>query len=135
MNIVLISCSAKKQNGKKRAVELYQGSLFKKSYLYAKKIGAERIFILSAKYGLVETEDEIESYDQTLNKMSQKEKMEWAKMVVKELKEKTDFQNDNFIFLAGKNYRENIIPKLNKYDIPMKGLGIGKQLKWLTMQI
>jgi hypothetical protein len=40
------------------------------------------------------------------------------------------------IFLAGKRYREDIIPFLTgkgfSVEVPMEGLGIGSQLSWLN---
>ena len=42
---------------------------------------------------------------------------------------------DEFVFLAGNNYRKFLLPHIKNYKIPMLGLGIGKQLKWLTKRI
>ena len=53
MRIALISCSKEKKNYPCPAHELYSASnLFSLSYQYAKKY-ADKIYILSAKYGLV----------------------------------------------------------------------------------
>jgi hypothetical protein len=32
-------------------------------------------------------------------------------------------------------YRENVVPHLKHYEIPMEGLGLGKQLQWLERQL
>ena len=40
-------------------------------------------------------------------------------------------ENDEFVFLAGDRYRKNLVPHMKNYSVPMKGLGIGKQLKYL----
>jgi len=42
---------------------------------------------------------------------------------------------EEFVFLAGNNYRKFLLPRIKNYKIPMLGLGIGKQLKWLTERI
>jgi hypothetical protein len=46
-----------------------------------------------------------------------------------------DLNTDEFVFLAGNNYRKYLLPSINNYKIPMLGLSIGKQLKWLTEKI
>ena len=42
---------------------------------------------------------------------------------------------DEFVFLDGNNYRKYLLPSINNCKIPMLGLSIGKQLKWLTEKI
>ena len=129
--IVLISCVSEKLKSKSKAKNLYQSTLFKKSLKYAESLNSDYIFILSAKYGLVGLEEEIEPYDKTLNKMPVNEKKEWAKNVLVQLEEVVDLKNDDFIFLAGMNYRKYLVPEIKNYKIPMEGLPIGKQLQWL----
>ena len=51
MRIVLISCVAKKKSTPAKAKDMYVSPLFKGAYSYAHKLGADRIFVLSAKYG------------------------------------------------------------------------------------
>lgn len=133
--IVLISCVSQKLNESAKAKDLYISPLFRKNFSYSESLNPDQIFILSAKYGLVKPDDEISPYDVTLNKMRAKEKKAWAAAVLTQLNELTDFQNDEFIFLAGNNYRRYIIPEIRKYFIPMEGLKIGKQLQWLTQKI
>jgi len=130
MKIALVSCASKKKDIKTNAEDLYISSLFKYNLQYAKKI-ADKVLILSAKYGLLRLDEEIEPYEKTLNKMPLEERKEWARKVISQLKEISNIKKDNFIFLAGKKYRKFILPYLMKYEIPMEGLGIGKQLKFL----
>ena len=130
--VVLISCVSKKLHHKSKAQDLYVSPLFKKNLQYAKSLNADNIFILSAKYGLLRLNEEIEPYDKTLNKMCSNEIKKWANYVLNQLKKSTDLENDEFIFLAGNNYRKFLLPHIKQYNIPMQGLGIGKQLQWLT---
>lgn len=130
--IVLISCVSKKLNHKSKAQDLYISQLFQKNLQYAKSLNPDKIFILSAKYGLLRLNEEIEPYDKTLNKMRSNEIKEWANSVLNQLKKLTNLENDEFIFLAGNNYRRFLLPYLKHYKIPMLGLSIGKQLQWLT---
>ena len=130
--VVLISCVSKKLHHKSKAQDLYVSPLFKKNLQYAKSLNPDKIFILSAKYGLLRLNEEIEPYDKTLNKMRSKEIKEWANYVLNQLKKSNDLENDEFIFLAGYNYRKFLLTHIKHYNIPMQGLRIGKQLQWLT---
>ena len=135
VKIVLVSCASKKLNYKSKAQDVYISPLFKKNLQYARTLNPDKIFILSAKYGLISLDKEIEPYNKTLNTMHFGEKKEWAEDVLKKLKKVADLYNDEFIFLAGENYRKFLIPYIKHYQIPLQGLGIGKQLKWLTEKI
>ena len=133
--IILISCVSKKLNHKSKAQYLYVSPLFQKNLRYAKLLNPDKIFILSAEYGLLDLNREIEPYDKTLNKMSSNEIKEWANSLLKQLQKVSDLDKDEFVFLAGNNYRKFLLPHIKNYKIPMFGLGIGKQLKWLTEKI
>jgi len=104
--IILISCVSKKLPYKTKAKNLYVSPLFKYNLRHAHSLNPSKIFILSAKYGLVDLEKEIEHYDQTLNNMKKEELEEWSEKVINQLKEQTDLQDDEFIFLAGERYRK-----------------------------
>lgn len=132
---VLISCVSQKLDQKAKVKDLYISSLFKKNLQYARSLNPDQIFILSAKYGLLELYDEIDTYNITLNNMTIKEVKEWSRLVLSQLKAKTDIDNDEFIFLAGDKYRKYLLPQIMNYQIPMQGLGIGKQLQWLTQKL
>jgi hypothetical protein len=128
---VLIACCSKKADKKSYAADLYISDLFAKSMAYAKNMKPDKIFILSAKYGLLELDDEIFPYDETLKEKSENEKRVWAKDVLIKLSEITDPEKDEFIFLAGNDYRKHLLPKIKNHKIPLLGLPIGKQLQWL----
>jgi len=89
------------------------------------------VFILSAKYGLVPLDEAIEPYDVTLNKMSARERRHWAAKVISQLQQHCDLENDHFVILAGKKYRQYLLPHLRSYEVPLAGLPIGKQLQFL----
>lgn len=133
--IVLIPCVSKKLQHKSKAQDLYVSPLFQKNLKYAKSLNPDKIFILSAKYGLLRLDEEIEPYDKTLNKLRSNEIKEWSNLVLNKLKKSTDIENDEFLFLVGNNYRKYLLPHLKHYKIPMLGLSIGKQLQWLSKRI
>jgi len=86
---------AKKINKKIKAQDLYISALFQKNLQYAKSLNPDKIFILSAKYGLLKLDEEIEPYDKTLNRMRSYEIKEWANSVLSQLQQKifiTEYQ-------------------------------------------
>jgi hypothetical protein len=133
--IILISCVSKKLNYGAKAKDLYISPLFKYSLAYARKLNQDYIYILSAKHGLVDLNEYIEPYNETLNEKKVYEIKEWAEKVVTLIKEKHDLNKDKFIFLCGIKYRKYILPYLKNYKIPLVGLGIGKQLAFLKNEI
>jgi len=130
--IVLISCVSQKQLYRSKAKDLYISALFKKNLAYARRLNPDAIYILSAKYGLLDLETEIDPYNQTLNTMSAAENRSWAEKVLQQLGRVADLKQDHFIFLAGEKYRKNLLPHLFSYEIPMEGLTIGRQLQALS---
>ena len=135
MKIVLISCVSKKTSYKTKAKDLYISLLFKLSLKYAKSLRPDKIFILSAEHGLLDLETEVEPYDKTLNLMPLKDIKRWADNVINQLNKVTNLEKDEIVFLAGENYRKYLIPYISNYKIPLKGLSIGKQLKYLKEKL
>lgn len=134
-SIILISCVSKKRYIISKAKDLYISTLFRKNLAYAKILNPDQIFVLSAKYGLVDLDEIIEPYDVTLNTMPVKEIRQWANRVLTQLSENADLENDHFIFLAGDKYRKYLLPHIKHYEIPLQGLKIGEQLQRLTQWI
>jgi hypothetical protein len=122
--IALISCTKSKLSHACAAKELYSKSnLFRHSYDYAELI-ADKIYVLSAKHGLVDENDVIEPYDETLLNKSAKEKEKWAMDVLKSLTTVSDLSNDQYVILAGKVYYEKLLPGLKNYRIPLEGVSL-----------
>lgn len=135
MKIILISCVKKKLPYHARAQDLYISPLFRFNLEYARSLKPDEIYILSAKYGLVGLDQDIDTYDLTLNKMSEGQKKAWAQKVLMDLRQKTDLDRDHFVFLAGMNYRKHIIPFLRSYEVPLEGYTFGQQLRELKLRI
>ncbi len=129
--IVFLSCVKSKRGYPCRAGDMYTSPLFHKMMTYARRLHPKRIFILSAKYGLLNPDDMIEPYEQTLKTMKVNERQRWARDVLSDLARCCDLETDRFIFLAGLPYRENLVPHLKHYEVPMEGLSFGRQLHWL----
>lgn len=129
--IVLISCSRQKGNGKALARHLYSSPLFRKQLQYAQHLNPDLIFILSAKYGLVELDREIEPYDKSLKEMPAREVRVWAERIIEELRTRADLTRDRFTLLAGDRYRRYLLDYLARCEAPLTGLRIGEQLQRL----
>jgi cytoplasmic iron level regulating protein YaaA (DUF328/UPF0246 family) len=125
-----------KLDKKAKAKDLYISPLFKKNLAYAYTFKPKNIFILSAKYGLVNLEKIIPPYEQTLNTMKSAEIKKWAEKVREQMDGKIDFKKDEIIFLAGERYRKYLMPYFLKTPkVPLQGLGIGKQLQFLKRKL
>ena len=133
--IVFISCVKLKQNKKCRAEELYISDLFKKELAYAKSLNPRKIYILSAKYGVLELDDVVDPYELTLNKMKEQERKRWAYNCYNQLKNKGIDFDEKAIFLCGSNYRKYLMKMFKNSDAPLKSLGIGNQLKFYKNNI
>ncbi len=129
--IVLIPCVKKKVAYRAKARDLYASPFFKLNLQYARSLNPDAIFVLSAQHYLVGLEEELEPYERTLNRMPSERVKQWADSVLVQLSKVADLQNDRFVFLAGERYRKYLIPHLTNHEIPLRGLGIGKQMKFL----
>ena len=135
--IYLISCVKQKALTACPAESLYQSDWFRKAkgWMLRRFVPGDRWFILSAKYHLVTPLQIISPYEQTLLRMPRNLRQVWARKVLLQLKEVLR-TGDRIVFLAGDRYREFLEPGLSRYsvEVPMKGLGIGRQLAWLSQQ-
>lgn len=128
---VFLSCVKKKKKYSTIAEDMYDSDFFRSQLAYAKSLKPNNIYILSAKYGVLELTDEITPYEKTLKTMSVNECIEWSNMVIRQLENKQFDFNEETIFLCGEKYRKYIISLFKNYKTPLAGMGIGKQLQWL----
>ena len=146
MKITILSCSKKKfplsEGEKIEAKDLYQGQIFKKSYIYANKfLNPDKIYILSAKYGLLNPYDKVSIYDETLKNFSSEKQKAWSKRVIEQMKsEGINLESDYITFLTGKAYYKNLIGegKCKKYILPFvenKCRNQGQILQFLNSKI
>jgi hypothetical protein len=135
--IALVACVSKKNSIPMPARDLYISDWFRKASAYAMRV-ADKWYILSAKHGLVAPDMVVAPYDETLNRMPVVARRAWARRVLKDL-DRVLQPGDQVVILAGKRYRENLVDPIRQMgcsiEIPMEGLGIGKQLRWLKQQL
>lgn len=135
---VFLSCVSEKADHKCKAEELYLSPLFQKSLAYARTLNPDNIYILSAKYYVVDLDEEISPYDVTLKDMNADQKREWVDNVLKKCEEKGINRDDETVFLAGHAYLDYLLEYFSNYTVPYQdaGLeGIGYILQWLDQQI
>ena len=133
--IVLVSCVKSKLKYPAKAKDLYTSTLFQSNLQYAYQLKPDAIYILSAKYGLLDLDQIIAPYEMTLNTMTEAEKKSWSRMVLDVLQKRANLESDLFVFLAGMNYRKYLLPELTHYEIPLEGLSFGRQLQELKRRI
>lgn len=135
--MILVSCVGQKQSSPAPAKDLYTSPWFRKVRSYVSGM-AQPWFVLSAQYGLVHPDQVIAPYDLTLNSVSVGDRRRWAEGVLTQL-EPHLANVEHIIFLAGQRYREFLEPMLHSrsiaVSIPMEGLRIGEQLRWLTREL
>lgn len=130
-HVVLISCVKGKKAHKARCRDLYDSDLFRKSLAYAEKLKPSAVYVLSAKHGLLDLDEEIDPYEQTLKTTRIGDVRVWAERVLEQLRKVSDLRADRFTFLAAERYRRFLAPHMPHHDVPMQGLGIGRQLQFL----
>jgi len=130
--VAILSCTKSKLNYPCRAAELYTASpIFRLAYAYAKKT-CDQIYILSAKYGLLLEDSQIEPYDESLQDKSAAEYTQWSKQILESLASQQDLHNDHFLILTGNQYCQPLLPHLKHYERPLQGLPLGEWIPALT---
>lgn len=145
--VALLGCSKTKRDTQGYANEVYTGALFKLSLEYAiTTLGADQIFILSAKHFVLSLFDLIEPYDLSMANLSNNDRRDWgiaagAELVCRlektwNIKAPSAFR---WVILAGSQYTKPLAPFFSGYNIepetPLAGLGIGKQQALLRTAI
>jgi cytoplasmic iron level regulating protein YaaA (DUF328/UPF0246 family) len=126
--LYLIACSNKKLDRPAQASELYQGQAFKFALRASERAGAE-VIILSALHGVVALDEHIEPYDKALCNMTKAERAKWTSMT-RILLKLMSAQDREITVLAGAHYA-SAVEGFPNVRLPLKGLGIGQQLKTL----
>jgi hypothetical protein len=129
LRVALVSCSKRKATEARPAAALYQSTLFCKSLAYAQAT-CDRVFILSAKHGLLASDTIVEPYDLALTDLSRAARGQWDARVAEDLLGAIP-ADDTLVVLAGEAYTgfSVMVPHT---EWPLAGLEIGERLEWLT---
>lgn len=130
--LVLVGCGDAKADEPRKAKDLYTSNYFGLKRQYAEEYGDEWA-ILSAKYGLLDPEAEIEPYDVSADDV---DVGEWGVAVAEYL---PDVNDTTVILLAGPDYSEEVEGTLFMYgadvETPTEGKKIGERMSWLSEQL
>jgi hypothetical protein len=130
---VILACGKAKHAGRHPAIELYRGGLFVLGARWARSVTTlDRIWVLSARYGLVRAAEPIDSYDLRLGAPGSVTVDQLARQVAHAGAELAEL----VIVQGGRDYAElarAVLPSVvwlrDRMDTP--GKGIGYQLQWL----
>ncbi len=137
IHVALIGCVAQKLNHPAPARDLYTSALFRYRLAWAER-HADRVFVLSAGYHLVELDQVLQPYDASLNTASKEERLAWAATVWGQLHQRLDVPETRFTLLAGRNYvthlRQWLRVNAAACETPLARMPIGRQLQWLKRE-
>lgn len=127
----LVACSESKQDDRTIAWQLYNSTLFQKSWTAATVVGTP--FVMSGKHGLVRATERLDHYDEYLGDKDAAEKRLWAEGVLDDLPS----QYDTVVLFGGRDYVEPIkkitptYPRrdLTVYDPYLQTSGNGQQMR------
>lgn len=140
--VFVIGCAAKKRPTRSPARELYTSPLFRKSLELASLI-ADAAYVASAKHGLVELDEELEPYEETLVGKPKAERLAWGCNVGNALEARLlgGVARPRVVILAGEPYSAPIIAALASRPrfLPpidlLLGMQIGERLSFLNRAI
>jgi hypothetical protein len=133
--VALIACTKTKADGALPAALLYRSPLFRKSLLYALS-KTDRVYILSAKHGVLQLGDIVEPYELSIKDLSAEQKANWIVKVGSSLKQLIA-STDKVHILAGLEYARPLLPIFQKIGCqvisPLAGKSFGQRVSWLRL--
>lgn len=132
--VCLVPCASRKRSARAPARDLYESALFRKMRAVVEELGSPW-FILSARHGLVQPDQQLDPYDLALKDMRASERRSWAKRVIGQM-ESVLPPADRIVVFAGKTYREFLMAWLMGrspvVETPLAHLAIGRQQQYLV---
>lgn len=132
--IGFVACSKTKGDGAMPAAALYRSPLFRKSLLAALD-GSDKVYILSAKHGVLSCSDVIEPYDVTLKTMPLRERKEWGVRVAPQLAAILR-PRDTAVLYCGEEYVTPLRAPMQDagvaLEMPLGSLPLGGRLQMLA---
>ncbi len=122
MLVALLSCTKEKLNKRCSVIDMYSVCKeFKAAYSYA-NLTADKVFVLSSKYGLLECDDIIDPDDGTISQKPPYEKRLWAANVIDKLARLCSPEEDEFLIFAERQYFEYLTGELRNTRFPLEGV-------------
>lgn len=133
--LILVPCSSQKAEERCQSQDLYTSQYFKSCRAYAEAY-AYKWFILSAKYGIIAPDQQIDPYDLKLSSLSAPEIANWALKIFDNIRRIRHARDCSIIIVGGAIYRKRLVPYLRGYgydvSVPFEGLGIGEQIQTMN---
>ena len=136
MRIGLVGCVKSKLPLAAPAKDLYTSALFRGAQCSVER-SCDRWFVLSALHGLVEPDQVLDPYEQTLNTASRSERRAWAERVLHQVEATlgAGLSGHTFEAHAGRNYLafglvQGLESRGATVEQPLDGLGLGKRLSF-----
>jgi len=118
--IALISCCKRKKSSRCLVKDMYVSESFFCNLELAENIGVSEKYVISAKHGLLEMEEEIEPYDLHIGELSKKECIKWKNGVLNRLREMHDLNETKFFIFADEDYSALIAFSLPYCEVVLK---------------
>lgn len=119
--IIIITCGQEKALTKSRAEKMYVSGYFKQCLAWAKaKTSPEKIFIISAKYGLLRLDEVIAPYDLRMGQPGS-----ISPSAISRQAEDLGIVDAEIISTAGADYQKVLNRVFKKISYPFEGMTIG----------
>ena len=135
MRVGLVGCVEAKRLEPSRVEDLYTSTLFRGWRAYVQRT-CDRWFVLSAKYGVLDLDEVIAPYDETLTTPSTAARRAWSAKVLHQLEGHLgDLAGHTFEIHAGAAYRDfrladGLARRGASVEVPAEGLRQGQQLRF-----
>ena len=130
LRVAIIGCSKTKRPGRRKVRYLYCSARFKQSLAYALK-EYDRVYVASAKHGLLGLDQTVQSYDLSLDTLTERGQRRWALKVALQIRKNipADAKLD---FYCSKKYRDPLAGMLEGREVaaPLAHLGRSQQMTW-----
>lgn len=134
--IALIGCGKQKAATTCAARAMYRSQLFQASLRWA-LLHCNRVFILSAKHGLLDLDARVEPYNETLPRRKA-DREAWGSRVGAQIVAAVGEVDATLVCLAGGKYADAISfdePQwMYGWEEPLRGVEIGERLAWFKAQ-
>jgi hypothetical protein len=138
--VAVVGCSAIKAPSAAPARGFYRSPLFKAAVAYA-EARTKHVVVVSAKYGAVKLDQEIEPYDMKLSAMRKGERENWGAHAVDRILLWHRGAPPTLLLLCGEAYADAILYGAHWHNLPrpltpMAGLkGVGNRIAWLKDEL
>ena len=136
--VAVVGCSAIKAAHSAPAREFYRSPLFKAALAYAES-RTKDVRIVSAHYGALTLDTEVEPYDRKLSELRKTLRKDWGAMTVDELRRGFNVP-PTFLLLCGQLYADAILYGAHWHNLPRpqtpmaKMSGVGNRIAWLNAE-